>query len=118
MLQNWLIKAAIAFALRQLAKWQGGIDWEKVKADFAARVKALVPGELFDDMAVKLVDSVIDMIAAALGDQNEISKIVSLLMAGKMQEALDALKDLIIAKFKSPGMVSDPMVDDVLACMK
>lgn len=117
MLKNWLIQAAIAFALRQLAKWQGGIDWAKVKADLSARVRDLIPGEMFDGVAVKMVESVVDMLAAALGDQKEIDNIVNLLMAGKIPEAMLALKDLIISKFKAPGQMCDPLVDDVIACL-
>lgn len=117
MIKSWLIQAAIAFAMRQLAKWQGAIDWAKVKVDAAIRVRELVPGILFDEMAVKLVDSVIDMIAAVLADQADIAKIVALLVDGKMSEAMEALKKLIVEKFKSPGMVSDELVDDVLACL-
>lgn len=117
MIQQWLIQAAIAFALRQLAKWQGAIDWAKVKADLAVRVRDLVPGELFDEMAVKLVDSVVNLLAAVLSDQASLAKVVQLLVAGKIQEAISVIKDLIISKFKSPGAVSDQTVDDVLASL-
>jgi hypothetical protein len=117
MLKSWLIKAAIAFALRQLAKWKDGINWETVKADLEARIRDLVPGELFDDEAAKMVRSVVDMIAGLLGDQAAITNIIALVIAGKMAEAMEALKDLIINRFKFTGAEPDQFVDDVLACL-
>lgn len=115
MIKQWLIQAAITFALRQLARWQGAIDWAKVKADMAVRVRELVPGALLDDMAVKLMESVVDMLAGVLSDQADLMKIVALMVDGKIAEAMAALKDLILEKFKSP--VSDPLVDEVLASL-
>lgn len=117
MLQQWLIQAAIAFALRQLAKWQGAIDWDKVKADLAVRLRDLVPGKMFDEMAIKLLNSVVDLLASVLSDQAEISKVVQLLVAGKVAEAMEVIKQLIISKFKAPGALSDQMVEDVLASL-
>lgn len=117
MFQKWLIQAAIAFVLRQLTKWGQSIDWVKIKIDLELRVKQLLPGEMFDDEAVKIAFAVVDLFAGILADAAAIEKIVNLVMAGKMAEALEALKQMIVDKFKFPGAVDTEFVDQVLDCM-
>jgi len=116
-MKQWLIGAAIKFALRQIGKWGTSIDWPKVKADFAIRVRDLVPGEMLDDEAVAAAMAVIDIFASILGDQSALQKIVQLVLDGKISEALVLLRDLIIQNFKFPGNVADAVVDELLACL-
>ena len=100
MIQKWLIGLGISFILRQLAKWQSGINWDLVKADLDKRIRDLIPGELFDDEAVAGMHALVDMVAAVLAAQSDIEKIISLAVDGKFAEAIEALKKLILDQFK------------------
>lgn len=57
------------FVERQLIKWGQALDWALVKADLVARVKDLLPGDQFDDVAAYTVGVLIDLIAAAFKGQ-------------------------------------------------
>jgi hypothetical protein len=95
-MKAWIVQLAISFALRQLSKWQGKIDWNIVKADLAARVKDLVPGEFFDSEAVQMCLAVVDAVAAALSATEDLEKIIKFLVDQKFPEAWEALRDLIL----------------------
>lgn len=114
MIKNWFIQMAISFAMRQIAKWQSQIDWAKVKADLAARVAALVPGEWLDSEAVSVCNAVIDAVAAALSATSDLEKIVKFLADQKFDEAWQALRDLIL----SVWVPSSPAELKVFACVK
>jgi len=111
MIQKWLIETVITFGMRQIWKWRAGINWDLVKLDLAKRVRELVPGEWLDDAAVDLSNQLIDMIAAALMDQKDIEAMVKLLVAGKPDEALKMLLDLIKKHFVPQSKIQMAMVD-------
>ena len=96
MLERWAIGIVIAFIVRQIGKFGKTIDWTKVKADVDVRVRALVPGEWFDDEAVDLVNSVLDRAALVLTQEAAIEEVLKLAAAGKWSEAVEALKRLIL----------------------
>jgi len=60
---DFLIRLAITFVVRQLAKFGRDTDWDKVKVDLDQRVRKLVPGNFFDDAAVEIVFTAVDAIA-------------------------------------------------------
>lgn len=100
MIRKWIFSMAVSFVMRQLAKWQNGIDWTKVKADVEARIRALVPGDWFDDEAVSLVMVFIDALQSIMSATAALEAIVRLLADGKTQEAWQALRDLILEQWK------------------
>jgi hypothetical protein len=92
---DFLIRLAITFVVRQLAKFGRDTDWEKVKVDLDQRVRKLVPGNFFDDAAVEIVFTAVDAIAEILTEEESWVKLLTLLAAGKTQEAIDLLIKLV-----------------------
>lgn len=114
MWKQWLIKAAIAFGLRQFAKWRDKIDWVRVIRDLEPRIRDFVPGTVLDDQAVSLMRSVIEMLAQLLKDTQDIEKLLGHIAAGDMSAALEVLKDMIKEHFKLPN----PFVSEVLEALE
>jgi len=50
------------FVERQIKKWGKDLDWAKVKVDLVKRIRALVPGERFDDAAAFMVEVIVDLV--------------------------------------------------------
>ena len=92
---DFLIRLAITFVVRQLAKFGRDTDWDKVKVDLDQRVRKLVPGNFFDDAAVEIVFTAVDAIAEILTEEESWVKLLTLLAAGKTQEAVDLLIKLV-----------------------
>lgn len=88
---HWLATMAITFVIRQLHKYGEDTDWELVKADADARIRDLVPGEMFDDFCAAFLLKVIDLCAAFLKDEENMKEIAMELAEGKFQEAIDTL---------------------------
>mgnify|MGYP007044010483 CR=1 FL=1 len=65
-----IIRILIWFIWRQIQKFGREINWELVKAEFAPRIRRLVPGEEFDETAIFLFDLLIDMIVALIGTKD------------------------------------------------
>jgi hypothetical protein len=100
MINKWVIGFVISFILRQLEKWQLTVDWEKVKADLKPRIEALIPGSWFDQSAVDLVFTFIDVVADVLAATGEIEAILKLVGEQKYQEAWEKLRDLILGNLQ------------------
>lgn len=115
MIQKWVISMAITFMMRQLAKWQKGIDWPKVKADLAERVRALIPGEWLDAEAVSLMETLVDAAAAVLAANEVLEQIINLVVAGKYQDAWAILRDLLL-KHLRPIAGSQKLVSCIESC--
>ena len=111
---TWIVNMVVAFVLRQVAKYAGSTDWEKVKADALARFAKMVPAGLMPTVT-DIVDAVVDVVAAALADTEDLqgdhfvevfaaaladtedlNKVVALVIAGDMAGAVSALVDLIV----------------------
>jgi len=114
MIKNWVIQMAISFVMRQLAKWQMNIDWAKVKADVAARVADIVPGTWFDAEAIAMAHAVIDAAAAALAATSDLEQIAKLVLDGKLNEAWQLLRKLILGNW-APATVAE---QKVYACVE
>lgn len=96
MFKNWIIAMAISFVIRQLEKWREMLDWEMVKKDAEERVRALIPGDWFDDEAVSMVMTLINVVQKVLSESEQIQDIFEYLADGKFQEAWESLRDLIL----------------------
>jgi len=114
MIQKWLISVGISFMLRQLAKWNKSIDWAVIKADLAARIAALVPGEWMDDEVIAIMNSLVDAAAAVLASSDEIEKIIKLVIDSKFQEAWELLRNLILGSW----VPSSPSDMKVMQCVR
>lgn len=95
MLDKWLISLAISFLVRQLKKFAGQLDWEKVKADAQKRVSDLLPGEFFDSEAQALVAYVLDAARLVLSEADAWENVLKLVAEGKTAEAFEAIKKLL-----------------------
>ena len=56
----WLVQI---FVERQIEKYGAKIDWNKVKADAAARIQSICSDSIFDAAASKIVFAIIDRIS-------------------------------------------------------
>lgn len=101
MFKSWLINLAITFIIRQIAKFNETLDWEKVSADLEARVRALIPGDMFDSSAVAVVNAVLAGAKQVLADEEALAHIVKLAAAGDWERAIAALKDLLVGAWNT-----------------
>ena len=99
-MEKWVIAYVIGFVLRQLDKFQHEIDWSKVKADVDVRIRALVPGKMFGEEAVKLVNTILDETAFLMSEGPQLKAILDLLAAEKWSEAGQALLAMLMDAVK------------------
>lgn len=116
MIQKWVLSIVVAFVMRQIAKFTMGIDWVLIKLDIEARVRDIVPGVWLDDQAVKLALTLIDIVASVLSAQEDLQKIVDLMIAGKTMEAWEVLKAMILDGFV-PQTTEQKTVVECIGCM-
>jgi len=103
---GWLINLVIGFAIRQLAKFGADIKWELVKADWGARLAALIPGDWFDAEAVFVLEKALDVMSVVLSSAEVLEKIVDLVKAKDLSGAIALVKELIMGVV-SPGVALD-----------
>jgi len=103
MFDKWIMTFLLSFVLRQLEKFQKSTDWNKVKADLKPRIEAIVPGKWFDAEAVAACFAIVDVVAAALSNSEDIEAILKLCAAEKWAEALVALRDLVLGAWSPVG---------------
>lgn len=115
-MRSWVIAMVISFLMRQLSKWKESLDWAKVKADVAARVRALVPGEWFDDDAVEYTMILLGVIEDVLNKTGELEEILNLVAAAKWQEAWEKLRDLILGNFEPANEKEEAVKQMVADC--
>ncbi len=104
-IESWIMGIAIAFVIRQVAKFKEKTEWNLVKQDLADRVSALMPGEWFDAELVLVTDALIDACERALGNTKTLEIILALLAQEKYTEASSRLRDYLLKAWK-PG--NDP----------
>lgn len=106
-----------SFVLRQIEKFNHSIDWPKLKADVEERVRKGVPGTWFDDEAVAAVDAILDTLQGALANAAAFQHILDLLQAGKYEDALKALRTLILGAWSATpaGATVTPKAQAILA---
>ena len=96
MFDRMLVNMVISFALRQIAQYQGAIDWRQVRADADARIRKLVPGEWFDDAAAAVVRTLLEGIELVLGEQAKLEALIRTLAAKDWSAAARALVQLLL----------------------
>lgn len=93
-LKNMLVAMAVSFVTRQVQKFADTVDVTKVKADLDLRIRALVPGEFFDDEACNIVNRAVDIALGFIkGDVDD--RCAKLMAEGKFQEALELAIDYV-----------------------
>lgn len=111
-----IMNQVIAFALRQLKKFTGQTDWEKIKADWEPRIRDIVPLDFFDDQVVEWANALIDMFASVLSATDTLAKVITLLTESKFNEAWQVIRDLILEQFKPETPVQQYVYDCVDDC--
>lgn len=106
MLDKWIMNLVIAFVLRQLSKVRTSVDWAALKIEADAAVRAVVPGEWFDDEVVAVVNEVIDAFAAALADAKDIEDLITDVVAQDWPSAVAALKAILLAVWQPTSAVA------------
>jgi hypothetical protein len=104
-MQAWLLGVVIHFAVRQLATFKKSIDWSKVKRDLEERVRALIPGKLFDDIAVSIANSALDSIQAVLGAGDRIEVVLKLLAEDKVSQAVEKVLSYLKEHLEDPKLL-------------
>lgn len=100
-MEKILLKFAVTFCLRQVDKFGTGTDFERVKADFDVRVRALVPGEWLDDAAVGLVNDTIDLFASLCRDAAHLKQLAEAALSGDWGTTWSTFKAMV-EKFFEP----------------
>jgi len=85
---------AVKFAVHEISVYGVAVDWAKMKADFDAKLKALLPA-FWDVEAEKAVNAVVDACKSALQDAGDMSAILTALAAKDFVGAEGALIDLV-----------------------
>jgi len=105
-MEKWAIHFAIAFALRQIAKFHDTVDWTKVKAGLDVRIAGALPGSWLDSEATREANWVIDAFAKGLTKKDELQKLIDLTVAGDWAGALAAAKALLQAATYSDAIAA------------
>lgn len=106
MIQRLVVSMVISFILRQVAKFKSDTDWRKIKADLDKRVRDLIPGTWFDDEAVLVCRTLVDMAQVVLSSEQELQRVLELVADSKWDAAFALLKQLILGQIKVMSPVS------------
>lgn len=98
MVERLVAKMMISFILSQIERFHDQIDWNMVEKEISEKVRELVPGGWFDDEAVKFVHIILVSFKTVLGQGNNIKPILELLALQKYDEAMNALKELLLGE--------------------
>lgn len=96
---NFVVSILISFIVRQIDKFQKGIDFALLEKDLNERVRALIPGTFFDDEAVALVGIVLRWVKQVLGEKDNMKDLLHLLADKKFDAAVALLKKLVLGGF-------------------
>lgn len=96
MLERLAIQLAIQFVVRQASKYGHDLDWSKLEADAAARIRDLLPGTWFDETGAKLVVAALEGCRKALSDEASLKSLLEYTAKGDWVGAGAALKVLIV----------------------
>lgn len=92
-----ILPIVISFIVRQLEKFGAKTDWALVQADADKRVRDLVPGTWFDDECVEFVNKMFGILRHALGEGDDLKKLLKLIADKKFAEATAVIKDILLA---------------------
>lgn len=116
MIQKWIIGMAISFLMRQISKWGKSINWPMIKADVAARIAKIVPGEFLDAEVVAAAMMMIDVAEKVLSASEALEMVVKFMVDGKMNEAWQALRQLILDAWQPVNAAEQMAYDCVKDC--
>ncbi len=91
----WVVSIVISFVLRQIAKFTTKIDWKKLEADLDERIRKIFPIAWFDEDAIALVNTTMEIIKKVLGESDQLKEILELLAEEKFTTAVQVLIKLI-----------------------
>jgi len=94
----WLVQAMVTFVVRQLAKFFESSNFDKIREDLEIRLRDLIPGEMFDDAAIKMMDVILDTIQKFLQEPMEAKNIFEHLKSGDVNYAIESLLTVVKAK--------------------
>lgn len=97
MIQKIVISFVISFVIKQLEKFGDKVNWAKVKHDAELRVRALMPGNWFDDEAAYVVNLVLAGVQDLCEEGDQLKKILKLVAGKKYAEAVALVKELLLA---------------------
>lgn len=91
-----IVNQVFAFAVRQLAKFGEGLDWEKVKKDFGERLAKLTAWSWDDELIQKFVGKLIDELKELLDDAAKFKEVLALALAGNYPAAIEKIKEIVL----------------------
>ncbi len=97
MLEKMVMSLVVPFVFRQLDKYKGAIDWQKVQDDLNKKIHEILPYPLLDSTADELVSVAIKAIKAALAQDDAFKSIIQALIEKNWSLAFDALKSIASA---------------------
>lgn len=95
MIESMVKQMLLSFFLRQLAKFGEALDKAQLRADLDARIRKLIPGELFDDAMSEFAIRVLDCVFAIMSLEQEAVKVIELVEQKKYEEALTYLVNYV-----------------------
>lgn len=110
MFQQWIIQAAIVFIVRQIAKFGSSLNWDMVKSDVDYRIRQLLPGTFLDNLGATLGLKVVVIAQGVLSSAEELQALADYAAAGKFEEALKYLKDIIVSDWAPSEHPHDQLI--------
>lgn len=93
-----IISFLAPFIVRQIDKFGHSLNWEEILVKANERVAKLIPGEMFDEMAIAAVDKCINAVKELLQDEVELTKLSNLCQSKQWAVAIKDLQDYMISK--------------------
>lgn len=115
MFEKLAMSMAISFVLKQLDRFKGAVDWDKVQKDLDDRVRAMIPGTWFDDDAVAFVNSILAGVRHVLGDSGNVQMILKDLAAQDWSGAANQLRALVSSAWSSGAVASNSSARELMS---
>lgn len=93
-----ILKGMLWFVVRQLGKYLESADFEKIRADLEIRLRDLIPGTMFDDAVISLMDIVIATIKKLMEAPMEAKNILEHLKSGDITYAYNSFLEAVKGK--------------------
>lgn len=107
MIQKLVVSFMISFVMRQLEKFHSSLDWDKIKRDLDERIRLMMPGSWFDDEAVLVANTALDMLRSVLEQGDNIKRLLELLTAKNYDDAARMMKEIMLGRLSSVSLSSN-----------